>query len=113
MVNGKAGGATAAAPEGPWFRVEYRLTPEERSKAETAAMVDQAAGGSVWAYALILVGAIALAGLRVWMEIAQGEGLYWVGVFVVIWIVVFVWVRRSAKAREAAARETTVLELSA
>src|SRR4051794_7794078 len=78
------------------IRLEFVVTPEERSEAQSLAL-RRPFGGSKW---LTLAAMWAMAACMVggaYFSVEPGERPLWGGIFIVVWIVVLSYMRRARK----------------
>jgi hypothetical protein len=105
---------TSEAPAERLMTVQYTLTGEEASKAQVASeRAKYGAENSPWKFRAILIGAAILVALRFYQELVRDGGVIWIGVFLLVWVVLTMWMRKSSRARREEAIEPVTLEIYA
>jgi hypothetical protein len=101
-----------AATAEPLLTTQYTLTPEEATRARSAAeRASLRAENSPLKYWLIMAAATVLLGFRFYDQIIRTGDYLWVGIFLVAWVVIYLYIRNLSRARKSAAMEPVTLEV--
>jgi hypothetical protein len=73
----------------PPLRLQFEITPQEASQAQSLALRQQLGGGSALATWLILLSVLGAGLAALYFMIEPGQRALWIGIFVAIWIAVF------------------------